>query len=117
MMSAIHTIGEDLWYDTNSPVTWDKLIGTVASLNMVGWVQEDRDPLWEMLNNSRTLIIALIDTKFTDTGIANLKTQLRGKWIAINKYRPHVTHAPARNRHIGGIVLAYILVGKIRSNK
>ena len=107
IMSDIHTIGDDLWYNTQQPVTWDKMIGTVASLNMAGWgAQEDRDPLWEMLKNSRTLIIALIDTKITDTGITNLETELRERWIAIDNYRPHVTHAPAKNRHIGGIVLA-----------
>ena len=74
------------------------MIGTVTSLNMAGWgAQEDRDPLWEMLENSRTLIIALIDTKITDTGITNLETELRERWIAIDNYRPHVTHAPAKN--------------------
>ena len=75
IMSDIHTIGDDLWYNTQQPVTWDKMIGTAASLNMAGWgAQEDRDPLWEMLKNSRTLIIALIDTKTTETGITNLET-------------------------------------------
>ena len=96
--------------DHQSDLTWDKLIGCIAHLNIGGWGPNrmlNRRATWQQLSEMRTMVAAIIDHRKTKGQTMHLEYEINKEWIGTTKRgrTARWVHAPAKNNKIGGIAL------------